>query len=157
MGKKKSSYYVKNKELLNEIIEYKKEYNKYINDLKLSKKNGTKTPNWPGINDKLGKMIFNIATGLAKKGQFTGYTYKDEFISDAVLANAKYIKNFNPEKSTNAFAYVTQICYNAFINRINKEKKHSNIKDTCYKNQEIIKDSNFSDQAVDYTKLKTDK
>ena len=35
---------------------------------------------------------------------------------------------FNREKSNNAFAYVTQICYYAFLRRIQKEKKQVYIK-----------------------------
>jgi hypothetical protein len=40
----------------------------------------------------------------------------------------QYIHNFNPEKSTNPFAYFTQIIYYAFIRRIQKEKKQLYIK-----------------------------
>ena len=40
----------------------------------------------------------------------------------------QYIGNFNTEKSNNAFAYVTQICYYAFLRRIQKEKKQVFIK-----------------------------
>ena len=35
-----------------------------------------------------------------------------------------YIDNFDPEKSSNPFAYITQIIYFAFIRRITREKKH---------------------------------
>ena len=38
------------------------------------------------------------------------------------------LKNFNPEKSNNPFAYFTQIIYYAFIRRIQKEKKQLYIK-----------------------------
>jgi hypothetical protein len=34
-----------------------------------------------------------------------------------------YIGNFDPDKSTNPFAYFTQIIYFAFLRRIDKEKK----------------------------------
>ena len=39
-----------------------------------------------------------------------------------------YIHNFDPEKSSNPFAYFTQIIYYAFIRRIQKEKKQLYIK-----------------------------
>ena len=39
-----------------------------------------------------------------------------------------YIDNFDPAKSSNPFAYFTQIIYYAFLRRIQKEKKQVDIK-----------------------------
>jgi len=47
---------------------------------------------------------------------------------DAIENCIQYIGNFNREKSNNAFAYITQICYYAFLRRIQKEKKQVFIK-----------------------------
>lgn len=80
-----------------------------------------------------------------------GYTYKEDFISEAILTVLKYIQNFNPEKTTNAFSYVTQICYHAFINYIKKQKKHSAIKDLCFQNQNFINEETYAQRGVDYT------
>ena len=49
-------------------------------------------------------------------------------ICDGIENTLQYINNFNPEKSQNAFAYVTQIIYFAFLRRIHKEKKQAAIK-----------------------------
>ena len=49
-------------------------------------------------------------------------------ICDGIENCLQYINNFNPEKSQNAFAYVTQIIYFAFLRRIYKEKKQAAIK-----------------------------
>jgi DNA-directed RNA polymerase specialized sigma24 family protein len=49
-------------------------------------------------------------------------------ISDAIEKMVRYIHNFDPTKSENAFAYFTQFAYNAFIQRINFEKKQQYIK-----------------------------
>jgi DNA-directed RNA polymerase specialized sigma24 family protein len=49
-------------------------------------------------------------------------------ISDGIENCLQYLKNFNPDKSNNPFAYFTQIIYYAFIRRIQKEKKQTNIK-----------------------------
>ena len=51
-----------------------------------------------------------------------------EMIGDCIENCIQYIKNFNPEKSSNPFAYFTQIIYYAFIRRIQKEKKQLYIK-----------------------------
>ena len=49
-------------------------------------------------------------------------------IGDGIENCVQYIHNFNPEKSTNPFAYFTQIIYYAFLRRIQKEKKQLEIK-----------------------------
>jgi len=49
-------------------------------------------------------------------------------VSDGVENCLRYIRNFNPEKSNNPFAYFTQISYYAFLRRIQREKKQLMIK-----------------------------
>ena len=44
------------------------------------------------------------------------------------------MSNFNPEKSSNPFAYFTQIIYYAFIRRIQKEKKQQHVKQKMIQN-----------------------
>ena len=44
-------------------------------------------------------------------------------ISDGIENSLQYLNNFNPSKSSNPFAYFTQIIYFAFVRRIQKEKK----------------------------------
>jgi DNA-directed RNA polymerase specialized sigma subunit len=60
---------------------------------------------------------------LSHKPNFSGYTYKEDMISDGIENCLLYIDNFDPEKSNNPFAYFTQIIYYAFLRRIAKEKK----------------------------------
>lgn len=49
-------------------------------------------------------------------------------ICDGIENCLQYINNFDPAKSTNPFAYFTQIIYYAFLRRIQKEKKQLDIK-----------------------------
>jgi DNA-directed RNA polymerase specialized sigma24 family protein len=49
-------------------------------------------------------------------------------ILDGVENCLQYIDNFDPERSSNPFAYFTQIIYYAFLRRIAKEKKQTYIK-----------------------------
>ena len=49
-------------------------------------------------------------------------------ICDGIENCLQYIDNFDPEKSSNPFAYFTQIIYYAFLRRIQKEKKQLEIK-----------------------------
>jgi hypothetical protein len=44
-------------------------------------------------------------------------------IGDGIENCIMYVDNFNPDKSTNPFAYFTQIIYYAYLRRIEKEKK----------------------------------
>ena len=53
-----------------------------------------------------------------------------------------YASNFNPEKSTNPFAYFTQIIYYAFVRRIQKEKKQTIIKNR------LIAEGNYDDMSL---------
>jgi DNA-directed RNA polymerase specialized sigma subunit len=54
--------------------------------------------------------------------------FKDDMICDGIENCLQYIDNFDPSKSTNPFAYFTQIIYYAFLRRIQKEKKQLDIK-----------------------------
>ena len=60
---------------------------------------------------------------MAFKPNFSGYTFKDEMISDAIENCLIYINNFDPKKGNNPFAYYTQIAWYAFVRRINREQK----------------------------------
>ena len=75
------------------------------------------------IPDDIALTIVKICENLAKSGKFCGYTWKDEMICDGIFSCCKFAKNFNPEKSSNPFAYFTQIAYHAFIKRIQIENQ----------------------------------
>lgn len=114
--KKKSIYYVSNVELLEEIKDYKK----------------------TGIcSERLGHMLILMAKNYSSKGNFAGYTWRQDMVSNAVYTCIKYLHNFNPEKSSNAFSYITQIMGNAFKLTIIEEKKFGHIKNICYESSRI--------------------
>lgn len=112
------SNYVDNKRLKEELTIYADEYKK-------AKEAGEERP---VMSNYIGECIIKIANGFARKPNFSGYTYKEEMVSDAIENCVMYVHNFNPEKSNSAFAYITQIVYYAFIRRIDKEKKQVKIK-----------------------------
>jgi hypothetical protein len=78
----------------------------------------------PKINDYIGKCILDISNRRAMEHNFINYPFREEMVSDAIENCIMYIKNFNPDKYTNPFAYFSQIVYYAFLRRIAKEKKH---------------------------------
>jgi len=89
--------------------------------------------------EALGAMLLLIASRYAEKGSFAGYSWKDDMICEAVLTCIKYMHNFEVEKEgANPFAYFSKVVHNSFLNYIAKQKKHSNIKDVCYKNVEAL-------------------
>lgn len=106
-------HYVNNKDFLQALKDYKK-----ILDAEKSKGNQT-----PVIPDYIGESIFEIANRLARRPNFSGYAFKEDMVMDGVENCLKYIDRFDPEKSSNPFAYFTQIIWFAFLQRIAKEKK----------------------------------
>jgi len=77
------------------------------------------------LTEELGKAVKDIATRLGFAPNFINYTYKEEMIGDAIekMMKALLNKKFSPEKG-NAFSYYTKIAFNAFCNRIKKEKRN---------------------------------
>ena len=118
MSKAKKEHYVNNKEFLEAMTVYKKEVKKALKAKK----------DKPLVTDYIGSCFLKIANHLSYRPNFINYTFRDDMISDGIENCLQYLKNFNPKKSNNPFAYFTQIIYYAFIRRIQKEKKQTNIK-----------------------------
>ena len=129
MVRKRSEHYVNNKEFLYAIVEYKK-------NVREAEEDGTPKPRIPNY---LGECFLKIATHLSFKPNFVNYMFKDDMIADGYENCVQYINNFNPEKSSNPFAYFTQIIHYAFLRRIQKEKKQLEIR------QKIIEKSGFEE------------
>lgn len=104
-------------------------------------------------SEKLGRIFLLIASNLAQKRCFSGYTWKEDMIQEAVLTCMKYGRSFNTDKSQDPFSYITTICRNAFLNYIKKQKKHSEIKDVCFKNKDFFEQEGYVEKATDYTLL----
>jgi hypothetical protein len=112
------AHYVNNAEFLAALVEHRKNVQKAAEE-------GTQKPQIPNY---IGDCILKIANHLAYKPNFINYSYKDDMILDGIENCIQYLDNFNPDKSSNPFAYFTQIIYYAFLRRITKEKKQSYIK-----------------------------
>ncbi len=128
----KKEHYVNNKEFL----EAMKAYRKSVNKAKREKKEK------PPVSNYIGSCFLKIANHLSYRPNFINYTFRDDMISDGIENCLQYLDNFNPAKSSNPFAYFTQIIYYAFIRRIQKEKKQTTIK------HKLIMDSNYDDVAL---------
>ena len=116
--KKKTEYYVNNKEFLEAITVYR-------NSVIKARENDDARPRVPNY---IGECFLKIATHLSYKPNFVNYMFREDMICDGIENCLQYIDNFDPTKSSNPFAYFTQIIYYAFLRRIQKEKKQMEIK-----------------------------
>ena len=130
--KQKGAHYVNNAEFLEAMKEWK-------GKCKEAEELGDPQP---PVSNYIGECFLKIANHLSYRPNFINYTYREEMISDGIENCLQYLKNFNPKKSNNPFAYFTQIIYYAFIRRIQKEKKQSNIK------YRMIEQANIDEFAV---------
>lgn len=100
--------YIKNKELYEEVVR--------------CKQTGQ-------MSDLLARAFIQIAERYSTKPNFIAYTYREDMVGEAIVQLCKGWDKFNPEKTTNAFSYYTQITHNAFIQFLNKERKQRNVRD----------------------------
>ena len=144
--RKRSEHYVNNKEFLNAIVIYR-------NQCKRAEEAGEPRPR---ITNYLGECFLKIATHLSYKPNFVNYMFREDMICDGIENCVQYIKNFDPEKSSNPFAYFTQIIHYAFLRRIQKEKRQMDIRAKIIERsgyEEVMSaDGNFN--SSDYNTIK---
>lgn len=126
--------------------------------------------------ERFGQVILLMVKNILTKPQFSGYTYKDDFYSDAVYKILKYLHNFDHKlisqrtnQPVNSFAYISQIIHNSIIFIINTKKKdNDNLKHQVamanldhnlqVRNYELVKhdnDENKQEIDVKIVNLKT--
>jgi len=149
----KSSHYVDNKKFYQALVEYK-----LLCDAAIAE--GKEKPIIPNY---IGECFLKIATHLSYKSNFINYTFKDDMISDGIENCLTAADKFDPTKSTNPFAYYTQIVYFAFIRRIQKEKKQQTTKYKMIENMDLDQiitqehdQGEFNNQFLDYLKKQID-
>ena len=146
----KAKNYINNKTLYTSMVEHRTK-------LEISKREDKPKPQ---VTNYIGQSILLICNNLAKKPNFSGYTYKQDMISDGIIDCIAAVDNFNPDRTNNPFAYFTQIAWNAFIRRIHKEKKQTYIKHKNFENAFLmnnlwtdaenihLKSNEYSDEVV---------
>jgi hypothetical protein len=145
--------YVNNADFLAAIKEYKEQ-------VRVAAENGQEKPI---ISNFIGDCILKIATHLSYKPNFINYTYRDDMILDGVENCIQYFDNFDADTYSNPFSYFTQIIYYAFLRRIQKEKKHSYIKNKLiqempfemFELQEQDEGGDFKNMYIDYMQSNT--
>ena len=141
-------HYVNNKQFSGSVVDY-------VNSANEARDKGEEEPI---ITEYIGSCFLKIAEGLSHKPNFSGYTYREEMVMDAVENCIKAIMNYDVKKATrtglpNAFAYFTQITYYAFIRRIQKEKRQMETKFKYIKSLDvdaILADGEGSTDYLEY-------
>ena len=98
-------HYVDNKKFLQAMIEHRTKVTKAEDKKRKA----------PMVTNYIGECFLKIANHLSYRPNFINYTYRDDMISDGIENCLQYMRNFNPEKSNNPFAYFTQIIYLSLI------------------------------------------
>ena len=131
---KKSHNYINNKDFSSAIIAYGREVARIkaeIAQAEFERRNHI--PELPRVPDFIAMCFMKIANGLACRENFSGYSYIDDMVGDAIENCLQAVEKFNPDAVTrsgnpNAFAYFTQIAWWAFLRRIQKEQRQYNTK-----------------------------
>jgi hypothetical protein len=140
---KEKENYVNNKEFTQAVFEY-------VQKLNVCKERSDTAPQ---ITEYIGHCLIKICNGIAKRPNFSRYSYKEEMILDALENCVKALPNYKVETVTrsgtpNAFAYFTQIAWYAFLRRIQKEKKQQEIKERYIQNCGIESVADFSEMEL---------
>jgi hypothetical protein len=143
-----NNHYVNNAEFLEALNEHRA-------NVLYARENGLEAPM---VSNYIGECFIKISQHLSYKHNFVGYTFKDEMISDGIENCLAVVNNFDPAKSSNPFAYFTQIIYYAFIRRIQKEKRQTLIKGRLimespielFELQEQDEDGQFVNNYIDF-------
>jgi hypothetical protein len=120
----KEKFYVNPQEFDDEIVKY---YNSGV------------------MSDNLAMMVSKIANKLSYAPNFINYTYREEMVGDGIIRMFKALtsKKYDHAKGSNPFSYFTRIAFNAFRNRIKKEKHLRDIHEK-YQNELLLFSENYN-------------
>src|SRR6056300_1387752 len=160
--RERSEHYVNNKDFLAAIVEYRMKVRKAAQkenpDITDEELKNWSSPNKPRITNYLGECFLKIATHLSYKPNFVNYMFREDMISDGIENCVQYLLNFDPKKSSNPFAYFTQIIHYAFLRRIQKEKKQLEIKTKIIEktgyDQVMVVEDGANGTSSDYNSIK---
>ena len=108
-------HYVNNGHMLEAVIRYR---NKRLAAIAAGEQE-------PPLCDYLGRCILLICQKMGSRPNFSGYSFRSEMESDAVLNCIVALRNFDPEKSSAVFGYLSRCAWRAFLRRIFDERKEN--------------------------------
>lgn len=118
-------YYVKGSELRAQIEKYQKSKRADAEKRGVSYEEGDGE-----ISEALGEMIIKICERFSRHPRFFGYSFRDQFVADAVARCITHgVDKINLDlPNCNPFSYFTAIAYNQFRQKIKREKRYQQIK-----------------------------
>jgi DNA-directed RNA polymerase specialized sigma24 family protein len=122
-------------------------WNQDIDEAKLHGKDEPPIPNY------IAESIMKICHRLSFRPNFINYSYREDMVGDALENCIKTAKNFNIAKSENPFSFITTIAFNAFLRRIEAEKKQSYVKGKLIEDlplDELMNIQEHDDDIVNY-------
>lgn len=81
------------------------------------------------LTNELAEMLVMLAKKYSMKPCFSGYTYREDMVAEALANLCQNALKFNPERSDNPFAFYTTCITNSFLHILKNEKKHRRIRD----------------------------
>lgn len=81
------------------------------------------------MSDVLAKMLQLLCSRYGKKGSFVNYSYNEDMQAYAMMMLVRTWNSFDPDKSSNPFAFFTQCIKNSFIQYLNQERRQRNVRD----------------------------
>lgn len=95
----------------------------------------------------IGKCFHQLTTRLMDRPNFSGYSWRNDMSSNAVMDCVARLNNFDPTKSENSFAYFSQISFNSAVRTIKMENQQRDLKISLLKNAAIM--SEFTEGVDD--------
>lgn len=81
------------------------------------------------MTNNLARMFMLLVENLSHKGNWRNYTYREEFLGQALMHLSQVGLQFDESRSDNPFAFYTQITKHCFTRILNLEKRHQSIRD----------------------------
>jgi hypothetical protein len=127
-GEPKRSMYVDNDKLTEAMLDWS-------TAIQAAKESGAERPRMPEF---IGLQVWLIAENMAKKSNFSGYSWIDEMKEDGIEACCAYLHNWKHDAATrkgkpNPYGYISKIIEQAFKHRIEVENRQN-----YYKNKSLL-------------------
>jgi hypothetical protein len=132
--KRVAKNYINNGDFCNAVIEYTK-------NCDIAKEEGKPKPILP---DYIALCFADLAENISRRYNFSRYQFRDDMVADGIENCIRYVTNFDPTQSTNAFGYYSKVIWWCFLRKIRREKKEQYVK---YKSTELYGQLDLGDVA----------
>lgn len=88
----------------------------------------------PPVPEYVGECILLICRRMGTRFNFTGYSYRDEMVGDAIVDCVNAFYNFDSDRFSNPFGYFSMVAWRAMVRKIFNEKKETYLKHKSLQN-----------------------